>query len=546
MFRSVVLLATILLPAIVSATTITGTVTSRTGAPLGVAHAHLASASGMPSASVAVRKDGSYTLNTTLTGLYYITFTGVHHHMASERLLLTGQKQVVVNGILVPNASTTAIDSVLITGDFNRFESTTPMQRTSSGTFTFDVAWSKPTLRYQVQIFTNGMSPTAMREIHTVNGTQFDAVEYDSGGDYRSVIKVKGGKATITFDPKRLMVASNVAPFISIETHPDQEHTAYMNATEEIVNKIVGGFRVAGRDPERQRSMQDSVHAHLAKVIAEPVSATDAIMRDLRTVRALLLADYAAENPPSEQEPICKAFAATSPSSPAWSCAPTIIRQGMQLCGDTTNEYYNKVLATNTSNGVRPVALLAMLGEVFERGDKAKVTEYYNRLIKEYPDHWATDRARKEYSPDKKILPGKPIPSFSYTSLDDPAVTFTPATYAGKYLLIDLWATWCGPCVAEMPNLHKAYEKFKGPDFEILSISIDQDKDRIPVFRKRWPMPWNHTFSPGVWKSDVVSFFEVSGIPKPILVGPDGKIIAITTGLRGEDLEKTLAQYLKR
>ncbi len=533
-------------PLVLFATTITGTVTSRTGAPFVVAHVHLADAMGRPSQSVAAKKDGSYSLKTSLTGLYYVTFTAVDHRMAKERLLLAGQKSVVVNGTLVPNAATNEIDSVLITGDFNQFAATAAMRRGDNGTFVFDVAWPAKTMRYQVQIFTKGMSPAALRELHTVNGTQFTSVEYDSGGDYRSVISVTGGKASITFDPRRLVVADKVVPQVSIETPADLERTTYMNASDALVNKIVGGLRVAGRDTARQRSMQDTVHAHIARVLAEPASTTDPLLRALRTIRLLLLADYAADNPPSEQEPICKAFNGTSPASPAWSCAPTIIRQGMMLCGDTTNAYYTKVLAANTSNGVRPVALLAMLERSFDRGNKAKVAQYYGQLTKEYPDHWATDRARKDYSPDKKILVGKRVPAFSYVSLDDPRVTFTPESYKGKYVLIDLWATWCGPCVAEMPNLHKAYEKFKGPDFEVLSLSMDQDKDRITPFRKKWAMPWNHGFAPGVWESQIAELFEASSIPKPILVGPDGTILAITTGLRGEDLEKTLSTYLKR
>ena len=96
-----------------------------------------------------------------------------------------------------------------------------------------------------------------------------------------------------------------------------------------------------------------------------------------------------------------------------------------------------------------------------------------------------------------------------------------------------------------MPELHTAYEEFGGENFEILSISFDGAPEDVAKFRKKkWDMPWLHAFAEGNFQSDLAKTFEVSGIPKPILVDPNGMIIATEMELRGEKLSQTLARYV--
>ena len=144
-----------------------------------------------------------------------------------------------------------------------------------------------------------------------------------------------------------------------------------------------------------------------------------------------------------------------------------------------------------------------------------------------------------------KVYAGAQVPKFSFVSLDDSSKTFTNETFKGKYLLIDFWAVWCGPCVGEMENLHKAYEKFKGNDFAVLSLSFDNAPADVKKFREtRWKMPWNHAYVVKGFDNPTSREFEVDGIPKPILVDGNGMIVAMTTELRGENLQKTLEKYL--
>jgi thiol-disulfide isomerase/thioredoxin len=134
-----------------------------------------------------------------------------------------------------------------------------------------------------------------------------------------------------------------------------------------------------------------------------------------------------------------------------------------------------------------------------------------------------------EIPANAKDLEGKPV---------------TLADYKGKVVLIDFWATWCGPCRAEMPNVIKAYTKYRAKGFEVLGISLDRpgDVEKLKSYIKDKAMPWRQVhYSEG--PNDVATAYGVEGIPHTVLVGADGKVIRI--GLRGPGLEKALAKLFK-
>ncbi|WP_285008410.1 TlpA disulfide reductase family protein [Pedobacter faecalis] len=128
-------------------------------------------------------------------------------------------------------------------------------------------------------------------------------------------------------------------------------------------------------------------------------------------------------------------------------------------------------------------------------------------------------------------------PQFSVPDKNGKAVSL--ADFKGKVVLVDFWASWCGPCRKENPNLVKAYEKYHDKGFEIIGISLDDKKDRWLAAIEADKLNWVHASDLKGWKSDLALEYGIKSIPMSFLVDASGKIIA--KDLRGDALEKKLA-----
>lgn len=140
------------------------------------------------------------------------------------------------------------------------------------------------------------------------------------------------------------------------------------------------------------------------------------------------------------------------------------------------------------------------------------------------------------------LAAGTALPDFDEKDLAGNPLSV--AKFRGKVVMLDFWATWCMPCRMELPNVIAAYQKHHAAGFEIIGISLDEDRAKMESFIKDQKMPWPQYFDGLRWNNKLVQKYGVNAIPATLLMDRDGKIIG--KNLRGEALEKAVADALAK
>jgi thiol-disulfide isomerase/thioredoxin len=234
------------------------------------------------------------------------------------------------------------------------------------------------------------------------------------------------------------------------------------------------------------------------------------------------------------------------PTDAAWSLEPRLLTALAEDNPEAWDPYAAKARVGHADPAVRRHLLFEYFWNRLDAKDEATWKPAFDTLQKDFADSREAKQAKGICEAELKTGIGLAAPTFSLTALGDLKTTYTLASFKGRYVLLDFWATWCPPCRAEMPLMHAAWAKFKAKPFDILSLSFDRNIEHIAPYRAQaaTPMPWKHTFIEGGFQNPLSEAYGVKGIPKPLLIGPDGKIVASGGELRGTNLEKTLAKFL--
>lgn len=153
------------------------------------------------------------------------------------------------------------------------------------------------------------------------------------------------------------------------------------------------------------------------------------------------------------------------------------------------------------------------------------------------------DRLNKAIKGWKNQKVGAEVVDFAMADTTGVERHLTEFVGKGKYVLVDFWASWCGPCRQEMPEVKKIYEQYKDKGFDIVGVSLDNNKKAWVGAINKMELPWHHISDLKGWQCEGAAVYGINAIPATILYGPDGKVVA--AGLRAHQLAEKLAEVLK-
>lgn len=194
----------------------------------------------------------------------------------------------------------------------------------------------------------------------------------------------------------------------------------------------------------------------------------------------------------------------------------------------------------NTDN-VLGAFYFSMAYSIFEMDEAAKLLEQFPAELK--AQEWMADVSAQITKMIEMSPVGKKFTDIEGLSIDGKQLKLSDFAGKGKVVLVDFWASWCGPCIVELPNVIKAYNEYKDKGFEIVGVSLDTDKKAWSETTAKHGITWPQFSNLKGWEDPAARAYNVSGIPYTLLIDKDGTIIA--ERLRGDAIVKKLDELLK-
>ena len=218
-------------------------------------------------------------------------------------------------------------------------------------------------------------------------------------------------------------------------------------------------------------------------------------------------------------------------------------KEAKQKEGAQLEEGYDKVIKEGVQKNItNPVGVF-----LFKQTFYNNSTEENAALLEQIPANFQNDetivKVKEQTEKQKKTAVGTKFIDFEMQTPEGKTVKLSDYVGKGKVVLVDFWASWCGPCRREMPNLVEAYAQYKNKGFEIVGISLDSKADAWAKGVKDLNITWTQLSDLQGWKNSGAQLYGVNSIPHTVLVDKDGTIIA--KNLHGEEIDAKLQEILK-
>jgi thiol-disulfide isomerase/thioredoxin len=236
---------------------------------------------------------------------------------------------------------------------------------------------------------------------------------------------------------------------------------------------------------------------------------------------------------------VFQAYMATAPKD---QTAIESTNKALEAQYNTIVATHNQFLQNFVEKNITSFASLAAIQQLPAEDYLSLSIKLDESLLAKYPTSDYVKMFHEEVASKKNLAVGSMAPEISMNTPDQKPLALS--SLKGKVVLIDFWASWCGPCRAENPNVVKAYGKYNPKGFDIFSVSLDADAEKWKMAIQKDNLSWkNHVCDFKGWQSSVVPQYGFKGIPYNVLIDKEGKIIA--KNLRGQQLEEKLAEVFK-